>query len=47
MKLAGVVGIVETVSFYHGGDELYCLSGLVGVWHECCLEVVLESRKDL
>jgi hypothetical protein len=29
---------VETVSFYHGGDVLYQLKGIPGIWHEECLE---------
>ena len=28
---------VVNVTFYHGGDELYELSGVPGVWHEECL----------
>lgn len=28
---------VKSVNFYHGGDELYMLDGLPGVWHEQCL----------
>ena len=26
--------------FYHGGDELYKLKGMPGVWHEQCLKEV-------
>ena len=29
---------VKDVSFYHGGDELYILEGVPGIWHEQCLE---------
>lgn len=36
---------VESVSFYHGGDELYRLKGLPGVWHEACLEPVRVPQK--
>jgi hypothetical protein len=28
---------VAEVGFYHGGDVLYTLSGVPGVWHEHCL----------
>ncbi|MFL5552311.1 MAG: hypothetical protein ACJ770_05840, partial [Gemmatimonadaceae bacterium] len=28
---------VQQVTFYHGADELYVLTGLPGVWHEQCL----------
>lgn len=32
--------IVAKVLFYHGGDELYELEGVPGLWHEQCLEAV-------
>jgi hypothetical protein len=35
---AGRGATVATVSFYHGGDVLYSLSGIPGIWHERCLE---------
>ena len=28
---------VAGVGFYHGGDPLYSLENIPGVWHECCL----------
>jgi hypothetical protein len=28
---------VESVGFYHGGDELYKLKGVPGAWHSQCL----------
>jgi hypothetical protein len=28
---------VSSVNFYHGGDEIYVLGGIPGVWHEQCL----------
>lgn len=28
---------VKDVGFYHGGDRLYQLEGVPGVWHEQCL----------
>lgn len=31
---------VKNVSFYHGGDELYVLDGVPGIWHEECLHAV-------
>jgi hypothetical protein len=30
---------VEGVRFYHGGDVLYKLKGVPGIWHEECLEL--------
>lgn len=29
---------VVSVGFYHGGDVLYELAGIPGIWHEICLE---------
>jgi len=31
---------VKSVGFYHGGDELYELKGVPGIWHEQCLRFV-------
>jgi hypothetical protein len=36
---ADKIGKVKSVSFYHGGDELYEIEGIPGIWHEQCLEV--------
>lgn len=38
LGFAGYKARVKTVSFYHGGDELYELDGIPGIWHEQCLE---------
>jgi len=38
LNYAGQLAEVESVGFYHGGDELYKLKGVPGVWHEQCLE---------
>jgi hypothetical protein len=38
LDFAGTVAEVESVGFYHGGDELYKLKGLPGIWHEVCLK---------
>ena len=37
LRHAGKVTRVANVGFYHGGDPLYELEGLPGVWHEVCL----------
>ena len=37
MDRAGVVSLVKSVGFYHGGDVLYELDGILGIWHEACL----------
>lgn len=40
LNYAGHIAKVRTVGFYHGGDELYELEDVPGVWHEQCLDVV-------
>jgi hypothetical protein len=37
LKYAGQIADVEKVGFYHGGDVLYELRGVPGIWHEQCL----------
>lgn len=37
LNYAGYVSKVKEVSFYHGGDELYTLEEVPGIWHEDCL----------
>jgi hypothetical protein len=39
LEYAGIGGTVKSVGFYHGGDELYQIDGVPGIWHERCLEV--------
>ena len=36
------VAVVERASIYHGGDELYELKGIPGIWHEQCLKAYTE-----
>lgn len=38
LDYAGQTAEVESGAFYHGGDELYKLKGIPGIWHEQCLE---------
>jgi hypothetical protein len=40
LEHAGRVAKVKEVSFFHGGDEIYTLAGVPGVWHEECLTAV-------
>ena len=40
LKYASQAGEIEAVRFYHGGDELYQLKGIPGIWQEQCLEGV-------
>jgi hypothetical protein len=37
LEYAGRVANVKAVNFFHGGDEIYTLAGIPGVWHEECL----------
>jgi len=32
--------LVKEVGFYHGGDPLYSLEEIPGVWHEECLSSI-------
>lgn len=41
LNYAGRIAEVKTVGFYHGGDVLYELKGVPGIWHEQCLEAAL------
>ena len=34
---------VKSVGFYFGGDVLYQLEDMPGIWHECCLEACGSS----
>jgi hypothetical protein len=43
LEYAGTIARVARISFYHGGDELYELEGVRGIWHECCLTAVTHS----
>ena len=36
LDFAGNVAPVKAVGFHHGGDPLYELENVPGIWHECC-----------
>lgn len=38
LEYGGRTAVVANVGYYHGGDELYTLEGVPGIWHESCLE---------
>ena len=40
LAYGGSTAAVLTSAMYHGGDVLYELQGLPGIWHEQCLETV-------
>ena len=37
LPFANRESVVADVGFYHGGDPLYVLADIPGVWHETCL----------
>jgi hypothetical protein len=37
VEFAGRVAKVKSAEFFTGGDEIYTLVGIPGVWHEECL----------
>jgi hypothetical protein len=39
LEFADRLATVEDVSFYHGGDPLYKLADIPGLWHEQCLRL--------
>ena len=43
---AGQLARVKSVAFYHGGDELYELEVIPGMWHEECLLRVSKTPGD-
>jgi hypothetical protein len=43
LRFADKIGKVKSVGFYHGGDELYELKGVPGIWHEACLTAVKRT----
>ncbi|HEY2711221.1 MAG TPA: hypothetical protein VGI60_01805 [Chthoniobacterales bacterium] len=43
LEFAGRVGTIVDVGYYHGGDELYQLQDVPGIWHECCLHLLHDS----
>jgi ribonuclease inhibitor len=47
LEFAGSLATVKNVSFYHGGDELYELRDVPGIWHEVCLRTPTRVVVDL
>jgi hypothetical protein len=43
LQYAGAKVRVLGVAFYHGGDPLYTLSEVPGLWHEQCLQSVADQ----
>jgi len=42
MEYAEATANVKEVSFYHGGDVLYVLENVPGIWHEFSLESAVQ-----
>jgi len=38
LEFADRIAEIEAVGFYHGGDQLYKLKEIPGIWHEQCLK---------
>ena len=47
LSFAGHQATVSEVAFYHGGDVLYTLSGIPGLWHECCIHAPDDSTRNI
>jgi len=45
LPFAGQRAVVRRVGFYHGGDVLYELSDVPGIWHEGCLEPSADNSR--
>ena len=44
LAFAGHEATVKSVGYYHGGDVLYVLHDVPGVWHEQCLKAATTSK---
>ena len=44
LVFAGRIARVKSIGYYHGGDVLYELEGVPGIWHEQCLRLPEESK---
>jgi hypothetical protein len=47
LDYADSLAIVEKSYMYHGGDILYELKGIPGIWHEQCLAAAPGSNLEL
>ena len=46
LTFAGRTAKVKSVGFYHGGDVLYVLHDVPGVWHERVLEALTSTTNN-
>ena len=47
LSFAGQQATIADVAFYQGGDVLYTLAGVPGLWHECCLHAPENSTRNI
>ena len=45
LRSADAEALVAEIGYYHGGDPLYNLLGIAGIWHEQCLVAVPDSPR--
>jgi hypothetical protein len=45
LAFAGHASTIKSVGYYHGGDALYVLSDVPGVWHDQCLDPTATHSK--
>jgi hypothetical protein len=45
LRFAGRTAAVATIGFYHGGDVLYTLLGIPGIWYESCVHAIDSSTR--
>ena len=45
LQFAGRIARVARVMFYHGGDVLYTLDEIPGIWHEVCVHPIDDSTR--
>jgi UDP-N-acetylglucosamine--N-acetylmuramyl-(pentapeptide) pyrophosphoryl-undecaprenol N-acetylglucosamine transferase len=43
LEYAGEAGKIKSVGFYHGGDVLYEIENIPGIWHERCLQADVQT----
>ena len=46
LEFADKIATVKSVGFYHGGDELYALEDVPGLWHEQCLRLLHDQDRE-
>jgi hypothetical protein len=44
LTFAGHKATVKSLGYYHGGDVLYVLHNVPGVWHERCLQPADQEK---